>query len=201
MSSRRRSRKKVLSSADKWKGKQWVDIKPPLYLNDNVIGQTPSTDIEQINGRTIRASVMDMSGSFKDVHKLITFKVTDVKGKVAHTDFFTYELSRDYMRSMVRNHRSRVDGILNVKLTDGTRLRITVFCVTPIRAKHSEKHEIRQIIFRTLQEEISELNIGSFVNRLIDNSLNEAIYEKVEDFFPVKILEISKIKVLKIVER
>jgi small subunit ribosomal protein S3Ae len=197
VSTRRRSRKKALSSADKWKGKSWVEVKAPLYVNDSVIGKTCATDINKITGRTLKTSLMDLSGSFKDIHKLMTFKLTEIKGAMAHTEFYEYELSRDYMRSMVRNHRSRIDGIVNLKLTDGSRVRVTVFSVTPMRAKASDKHEIRQIIFRTLLEETKDLNLASFVNKIIDNSLNASIYEAVENYFPLKILEIAKIKVIK----
>ncbi len=204
MSARRgatRKKKKVLSSVEKWRNKIWVEIKTPLYIDDKVLGETPASSEESIIGRTIKVDLMTLNGSFKDIHKLITFKVSELKGNVAHTEFFQYELSRDYLRSQIRNHRSRIDGIFNITLKDKSKLRITLTCVTMIRAKTSEKKEIRKIMYETLMEMIQDLTFEAFVSNLIENKFAETIQQKVEEFFPTKIMEVNKVKVLKLPER
>ncbi len=203
MSARRgatRRKKKVMSSVEKWRNKIWVEIKTPLYIDDKVIGETPSSSEENIIGRTVKIDLMTLTANFKDMNKLITFKVVDLKGNVAHTEFFRYELSRDFIRSQVRNHRSRIDGIYNLTLKDKSKLRITLTCVTPIRAKTSEQKVIRKIMSDSLMELVEDLTFQSFVTNLLQNKFAEQIQEKVEEFFPVKVFEVNKVKVLKFPE-
>ncbi|RMG28056.1 MAG: hypothetical protein D6732_19270 [Methanobacteriota archaeon] len=203
MSARRgatRRKKKVMSSIEKWRNKIWVEIKTPLYIDDKVIGETPSSSEESIIGRTVKIDLMTLTANFKDMNKLITFKIVDLKGNVAHTEFFRYELSRDFIRSQVRNHRSRIDGIYNLTLKDKSKLRITLTCVTPIRVKTSEQKVIRKIMQETLMELVGDLTFQSFVTNLLQNKFAEQIQEKVEEYFPVKVFEVNKVKVLKFPE-
>ncbi len=200
MSARRRSKskRKVLSSTDKWKNKVWVELKAPMYIGDQVIGHTPAAEPEMAIGRTVKVQQPKLTGNFKDFQKIVTLKVSEVNGTIGQTDFIGYELSRENMRSVVRNHRSRIDGIYNIKFTDDTRIRMTVFCVTPIRAKTSEKKIIRKIISEAVDEAVKDLTFPAFVNKVLDGSIVEYVKEKVVDYFPVKTLEISKIKVLRL---
>lgn len=187
-----------MSGLDKWKNKMWVKIKMPTYIDDIEIGETMASEAENTIGRTIKMSVMDYTNNFKDMNKRLIFKIIDVKGTAAVTEFKEFSLSRDYVRSLVRNHRSRIDGIFNVKLKDDAKVRITVFCITPIRAKASEQKEIRQVITKTLYEQVEDLNFQTFVNKIINEEFNEAMNTAVEEIFPTKTLEIAKVKVIRL---
>ena len=199
MSARRRSKskRKVLSSTEKWKNKVWVEIRSPPYITDKVIGHTPAADPEMVIGRTVKVQQPKLTGNFKDFQKIVTLQVKEVNGTIGQSDVIGYELSRENMRSMVRNHRSRIDGIYNIKFNDDTRIRMTVFCVTPVRAKSSEKKVIRSIISEAVDVATADLSFPAFINKVLDGSIVEQVREKVAEYFPTKTLEISKIKVLK----
>ena len=195
---RGKQRKKVMSGAEKWKNKIWLETKSPTYLNNIVIGHSPTSSVENAIGRTIKLAVNDLTQNFKDMHKLVTFKIDKINGTSATTQLFRYELSQDYMRSMIRNHRSRIDGLFNIKLTDESRLRINVFCVTSSRVKGSIKKEIRLIMKNILDEIIKESNFQHFSTILIEGEINQKIKEAIEAKHSIKVLEVSKVKILSI---
>ena len=178
----------------------WYELKSPDYVGDYSLGHSPVTDATQMLGRTIKTSLMDLTNDFKDLNYHLTFKVTNVTGKRAKTEFFGQALSRDFRRSQIRNHRSQVDGIFNITLKDKSRIRISTFVVTPIRAAHNVKKEVRAAIKQEIEEILSELSFPAFVNKLITYELRDELLPVAAEIFPIKILEISKVKVLRLPE-
>ncbi len=200
MSSRRgtsRRKKKSISSTDKWKGKVWTEIKAPLYIDDKVIGETPATSEEFIIGRTVITDLMFFSNKFEHATKLLKFKIKEIKGNVAHTDLFQYELSRDFMRSQVRNHRSRIDGIYNINFKDGSKVRITIFCITPQRIRTSEKKDLRKIMSELLLKSLNDLTFSAFTTKLLNDEFISEVLEELQNHYDIKMLEVSKVKVLR----
>ncbi|MHA2248880.1 MAG: 30S ribosomal protein S3ae [Candidatus Kariarchaeaceae archaeon] len=199
MSSRRspgrRRRKKATDAADKWKNKIWLKIKTPDYIDEKELGETLTSDVDIVVGRTVKISLMDLTGSFKDLNYQLIFKVSEVTGNVARTEFFGQELSRDFRRSQIRNHRSQVEGIYNLKLADESKVRVKTFVVTPVRAAASIKKEIRDMVREKLEELCSELTFAAFVNKLLSYELTHELLPVAQDVFPIKILEIAKVKV------
>lgn len=194
----RRRRRGPDSSVEKWKNKQWLDIKTPEYMDDKSLGVTPTSDEDEVIGRTVKISLMDLTGSFKDLNYQLTFKISEVAGRVARTEFHQQELSRDFRRSQIRNHRSQVEGIFNIKLNDGSRIRIKMFVVTPMRVHTTTKKLIRAAMHQKLEEVVSELSFPAFVNKLIAYEITKEVQPVVEEVFPLKILEVSKVKVLRL---
>ncbi|MHA2032727.1 MAG: hypothetical protein ACW99A_09940 [Candidatus Kariarchaeaceae archaeon] len=194
----RRRRRGPDSSVEKWKNKQWLEIKTPEYMDDKVLGETPASDVDDVLGRTVQISLMDITGSFKDLNYHLTFKVNEVAGRVAKTEFHQQQLSRDFRRSQIRNHRSQVEGIFNIKLSDESKIRIKMFVVTPMRIHTSIKKEIRAVMNQKLEELVSELSFPAFVNKLITYEITKEVKPVVEEVFPVKILEVSKVKVIRL---
>jgi len=200
MSARRRRRRVLSSGAEKWRNKKWLDLRAPDYIGDESIGQTPASDISQIIGRTINLSLMDLTNNFNDLNYYLKFKVTKISGNRAKTEFIGQALNRDYRRSQIRNHRSQIEGVFNLNLNDGSRVRITAFAVTFSRAAHNTKKEIRKAMRESITEIVTQLNFPAFVNKVISYELRDELFEPANEIFPVKLLEVSKVKVLRLPE-
>ncbi len=175
-------------------------MRAPDYIGDESLGQTPSTNISSVLGRSFKMSLMDITNRFDDLNYGLKFRVTGITGNRASTEFVGQELNRDFKRSQIRNHRSQVEGIFNLTLKDGSRLRITAFAVTFNRAAHNTKKEIRKAIRETLFEYVEDITFPALVNSLVNYELRSLLYEPANDVFPIKILEISKVKVLRLPE-
>lgn len=200
MSARRRRRRAAGTSVDKWRNKYWLDVQVPDYIGDDSLGMTPASDLNQVIGRTVKISLMDLTDQFNDLNYHLTFKITKITGNKARTEFYGQTLSRDYRRSQIRNHRSQVDGVFNLSLSDDSRVRVTTFVVTPIRAPHNTKKEIRKAVREQIEQLCSELTFPAFVNKLISYELRDEILPAAEEVFPIKLLEIAKVKVVRLPE-
>ncbi|MCH8906293.1 MAG: 30S ribosomal protein S3ae [Candidatus Heimdallarchaeota archaeon] len=196
-SSGRRRRKSADSGAEKWKNKIWLNVKTPDYIDEKSLGETPTSNTDTAIGRTIKTTLMDLTGSFKDLNYQLTFKISEINGTQAKTEFYEHELSRDFRRSQIRNHRSQIEGIFNLKLTDGAKIRVKMFVVTPMRAHSSVKKAIRETMEKRLLELATELSFPAFVNKLISYELRDELIPLVEAIYPIKLLEVSKVKVLR----
>ncbi len=198
MSRRSRGRRGSSGVQDKWKLKQWFTIVTPPYLEEKQVGTTPAIEPEQAIGRTVRIGLMDITGNIQDINTLIKLKIIRIDGNIARTEFYGYELSRDFIRAQVRNHRSRVDTIQDLKLKDGAHVRIRIFCITPTRANTSQEDKIRKLMAAKIQEMSKEWTFEGFVLALIKGEIRKELREVVKKIYPVKILDVEKVKVLRL---
>lgn len=196
----RRRKKRATDAADKWKNKIWLDIKTPEYIDEKILGTTPTSKEDSAIGRTIKISLMDLTNSFKDLNYQLIFRISEVTGNVARTEFDGQELSRDFKRSQIRNHRSQVEGIFNLRLSDNAKIRVKTFLVTPKRAHSSIKKAMRESIHQKMEEICSNLTFAAFVNKLITYEFTQEILPVVEAIYPIKIFEIAKVKVIRLPE-
>ena len=126
MSTRRKRRRVVNSGVEKWRNKKWLELKAPDYMGDQSLGQTPTSELGQVIGRTIDMSLMDITEKFSDLNYQVKFKVTKNVGNRAHTEFIGQSLNRGG-RSQIRNHRSKSKDIQMIFLAQD---RITAFAIT-----------------------------------------------------------------------
>lgn len=196
--SRRVRRRRTAGSVDRWKNKVWADIRAPVYIDDKSLGRTPANDIEGVIGRSIKITLMDLTNNYKDLNYHLTFKVSAVDGHLARTEFHEYELSRDFKRAQIRNHRSKIEGIFNLRLNDGAKVRMTTFVVTPKRAAQSVKKQMRQDMHVFLEEKLAGMSFPAFVDELLNGTIKSELYPVAEDNFSIKILDVAKVKVIRL---
>ncbi len=201
MSRRGRGRRGSSGVTDKWKLKQWFTIVSPPYLEEKQVGTTPAIEPEHVIGRTVRIGLMDLTGNIQDMNAIIKLRIVRIDGNIARTEFYGYELSRDFVRAQVRNHRSRVDTIQDLKFSDGAVVRLRIFCVTPTRANTSQEDAIRKLMAAKIQEMAKEWTFESFVLAVINGEIRKELRSEIKKIYPVKILDVEKVKVLKLPEK
>ncbi|MEA2070095.1 MAG: 30S ribosomal protein S3ae, partial [Asgard group archaeon] len=177
---------------DKFSLKSWYVIHTPEMFGTKPITETPAADPEMVVGRTITQSVMDVTGDYKKIHVKLTFKVNDVKGENAYTKFKGHEYTRDYIRSMIRRRRTRIDGIFNIITKDKAKIRISIIALTPFRCKASHEKGIRKIMQDLSKKRAKRQTYEKFVNDLISGRLATAIYKKARKVHPIQNVDVWK---------
>jgi small subunit ribosomal protein S3Ae len=188
------SSKKRKRVRDKWRGKDWYFIVSPSYFGGAELGSVPSDDAEKLVGRTLDATLYDLTNDFSHHYLKLYFQVTGVDGKTAQTIFKGHEYSRDYLRSLVRRKTTRIEAIISATTKDGYRLRLGICAFTLVRIKTSQEKAIRDIMQRIAQEKASTLTFDQFVQEMVLQKIASDIYNKAKKIAPLRHVGIRKSK-------
>lgn len=189
MSSKRTTR-------DKWAAKKWVKVLAPRVFGFAEIALIPANEYENVLGRTVEVSFYDITKDISQLHIKLKFQIVKVENGVAYTQLKLMELTRDYIRSLVRRGTSRIDAIIDVVTSDGVGLRVMGMAVTTSRVKTSQKRAIRKIMFQIISEKAKQLDFDTFVQQAVLGNMAAEIEVHARKVYPLKKAEIRKIKVL-----
>lgn len=183
---------------DKWKLKKWFTILAPKIFGEVVLGSTPAYDSNQALGRRVETTLYDLTGDYSLVYVHLYFKVVSADGDKLVTRFAGHELSRDYIRSLVRRKSSKIDAITDVTTKDGYTIRVKGLALTTYRAHVSQKTEIRKIIWDILSKKASESSFDEFVQDVVFGKLSNDIFQQAKKIYPLRKVEVEKTKVIKV---
>jgi small subunit ribosomal protein S3Ae len=180
---------------EKWKGKEWFQIKAPEYFKNVVIGETPTFDNKLVKGRVVEASLIELTNDPGKYYIKFFFKVTDLDANVANTKFHGHVCTKDYIARIVQVRTSRIDTNNIVELKDG-KLRIKGIAITNRRVKVSLKSDIRKAVIVAIKEEVGKLTTKDFIKAMIEGKLQNEIKKDLTKLYPVRFFEFRKTEVI-----
>jgi small subunit ribosomal protein S3Ae len=182
---------------DKWRTKTWYMVTAPPYFGNTELGSVPAGETEKLIGRTIDATLYDVTGDFSHQYLKMYFQINEVDGKTAHTIFKGHEYSRDYLRSLVRRRTTKVDGLFNVITKDGYNLRVAISAFTLSRVKTSQEKIMRTIMTRIIKEKAAALTIDQFAQEMVLGKIASDIYNEAKKIAPLRHVGIRGSKLVK----
>lgn len=201
MSKAKRSRSRG-RAVDKWALKTLYTIHSPEDLDFGastkgmLIGETVASDPDLVIGRILEVPLSDLTQKFSLIYVKLLFKVVSVTGTAVKTKFVGHSYAHDYVRSLVKRRRTRIDWIGNVQTKDGIDIRITATALTLRRAKSSRKHAIRVLTEKMIHKMASEMEFQAFVAHMLRGDMNAELYEACRKIYPLAQVEIQKSKIL-----
>ncbi|MFB6125093.1 MAG: 30S ribosomal protein S3ae [Halanaeroarchaeum sp.] len=172
--------------------KRWYTVLAPEQFDRAELGETPADEPEQVLGRTIEATLADLSEDAGENNVKLTFKVTDVGSDSAYTEFVEHQLTRDYERSLVRRGSSKVKAVLTVRTSDDYRVQIQPVAFTTKVADRSQKEAIRQTMMDLVQEAADERTFEGLIDSIVQGRLSSAIYNEAKTIYPLRRVEVAK---------
>jgi len=176
--------------------KEWYDISSPAYFGGKMIASVPASSAENMIGRTIEATLYDITGDFSQQHVKLYFQVTRLKGTDAETIFKGHEYTGDYLRSLVRRGNTRIDSIVNLTTKGGYNLRASVVAFSVLRVRKSQILSVRKIMRRILHEKAETLFFDQFVQEAVLGKIASDIYNEAKKIIPLRHTGIRKSKLL-----
>jgi small subunit ribosomal protein S3Ae len=178
-----------------WKAKSWYKVYTPDSLGKAYIGDTIANDPENVVGRIMQTTLGEIINDYARQNVKMKFRVENVTGDAAYTEFIGHELTRDYLRSLVKRRTSRIDCHVPVTTKEGKKVDLTVTCYTLTRANLSQTHAIRGLMAQKAQEMAKEGDFNALLNGIVTGEISKEIFKAVKPLFPVRRVEIIKSKV------
>ncbi len=119
-------KKQVGRRVEGWKAKSWFKVHVPDTLGKAYIGDTIANDAESVVGRIMQATLGEILNDYAKQHIKMSLKIANVTGDAAYTEFVGHEVTRDYLRSLVKRRSSRVDCQVPLLTKDGKKVRLTI---------------------------------------------------------------------------
>lgn len=183
-------------AAKKAKSKEWFTIIAPELFERKELGTIAVTEPEQLIGRKISFSIIELINNFNKFYVKFIFKIVKVDGNKAYTDFNGSEVMRDYISRMILKRIRRIDTVQNLQTKDGKKVVVKGIATVSKKVKSSIEKTIRSQIKEALQREISEMTFDDFVINLTSDDLKFNILHQVRKIYPVRNFEIRKTQVI-----
>ncbi|WP_069806795.1 30S ribosomal protein S3ae [Vulcanisaeta thermophila] len=181
----------------KWMIKKWFTVYAPGIFNDVEIGEVPANEPSAIINRTMEITLFDITRDLGHLHIKLRFQINNVEGDKASTVFKGMELTRDYIKSLIRRGSSLIQLIQDVTTRDNALLRITVLAMTPTRCKSSQKRAIRKAFMEELSKMGPKLSFDEFIKAAVFGDVNNQLFTVGKKIYPLRKVEVYKIKVLR----
>ncbi len=175
------------------RGKRWYTVLAPEQFDREELGETVAEEPDQVLGRTIETTLGELGGDAGANNTKLTFKINDVGSDSAYTEFVQHELTRDYLRSLVRRGASKVDASITVLTQDDYRLQVQPVAFTTKKADRSQEAAIRRVMIDLVKEAGTERTFEQFVDSVIEGRLSSAIYGEAKTIYPLRRVEIKKL--------
>jgi small subunit ribosomal protein S3Ae len=190
-------RTKARKVKDKWRSKEWYRILAPDMFNNTQIAETLSDEGEKVLGRVTEVSMQDITGDFSKMHIKLQFKIKEVSGFDAHTQFVGHTLTSDYIRRLTRRKHSKTDGVFDVLTKDKALIRIKPMAVTEKRIQVSQQQAIRGIMGTIISKQAKKSLSSEFIREMLSGNISKSILKACKPIYPLKRVEIRKSEVLR----
>ena len=175
------------------RGKRWYTLLAPEQFDREELGTTFANEPEKVEGRTIDVTLGELTGDAGANNTKLTFKVTEVASDTAYTEFIKHELTRDYLRSLVRRGASKVDANITVLTTDDHRVQLQPAAFTTKKADRSQEQAIRRVMIDIVEEAAKERTYEQLVDSVVEGRLSSAIYGEAKVIYPLRRVEVQKL--------
>ncbi len=184
------------SAARARKAKKWYTVLAPELFGGIPIGSMPADEGWKLLGRVVETTLFDLTGDFTKHYVRLYFQVYKYDDESVYTRFKGHELSRDYVKSIIRRRSSKIAGIVDVTTSDGYVLRVTGLVLTTYNCNANQKRAIRKVVFQTLTEWAQKSTFDDFVKAMVFGDLATELMSRAKKIYPVRKAEIYKSKLL-----
>ena len=182
---------------DKWKSKRWYSIRAPRNpWSFRVIGETLAEEPDMLIGRNFEIMQNELDGDFSKMHVKIRFRVIDVLGADALTEFIGHQMMQDHIRRQIRRDRGKIDDTVDIVTEDGFYVRFKPLILTRERAKSSQKNEIRTIARNIILKTGASSTWVDMQKSVMDGELEARIKEGASKITPIRAAMIRRTQLI-----
>ena len=181
----------------KIKKKKWFLIVAPKIFREAVLGETTVEEPEQMMGKTIEQSLMNLTGDVKKQNVNIKFIVTQVQNNKGVAEIIGYGLVPSFVKRLVRRRGKKIEMSFSCQTADNKWVRVKPLIITKNLAKGTTCSTIRHLIADTLTKYIKRISYDEMINELISYRLQKTLQDRLKKISPVKVCDIRDMHIEK----
>ncbi len=172
--------------------KQWYTVLASDEFDRDELGDTLAEESDQVLGRTLETTLGDLRNDASGNNTKLTFKINEVASDTAYTEFIKHEMTRDYMRSLVRRGSSKIEAYVTVLTADDYRVQIQPVALTTKSADESQEKAVRRTMIDRVENAAAERTFDDLVDSVVEGRLSSAIYTEAKTIYPLRRVEVQK---------
>jgi small subunit ribosomal protein S3Ae len=168
-------------------------------FKDKVITQILGREPEKILKRTVETTLADLTEDFSNLYYQyikIKLQIVRIDGQEAYSKFKGHEITRDYIRSLIRVGTSKVDVFYDLITSDNIHCKIQTLVITAKRISHSKQTEIRKKVIEMYDEKLKNISLDDLVQYMLFGKMATDVLQAAKKIYPIKKVEIMKSKIL-----
>ncbi|MFP4633208.1 MAG: 30S ribosomal protein S3ae [Halobacteriales archaeon] len=173
-------------------GKDWYKILASQEFDRAELGETPADEPENLLGRTVVTTLGEITDDFSENNTKVRFQVSEIGSDAVYTEYTGHELTRDYLRSLVRRGTSKVDDVIFLETSDGYEFEVQPVAFAAKKADDSQEKAIRQRVREMTVEKGEDSTFEEFVDAMASGRLSSALYNEAKEIYPLRRVEIQK---------
>ena len=209
---RKGAKKKV---GERFLKKEWWNIKAPGMFMKRIFTYSPVNQTvgkklasESMKGRVYEANLGDLNTGYEANKKIkLIVEDADGKSKIALTNFYGLECTRDYLCSLIRKWHTLIDLFVDCKTNDGFLMRFFVVAFTSkygytqkkatCYANRSQVKQMRAIMTKIITRVCKASSLKDLVGKILGKELTDEMAKKCKHIFPLENITIRKVKSIK----
>ncbi len=188
--------RKAAKKVDAFRAKNWYQVLAPAEFNRANIGETLADEPDKMKGRIMESTLGDITGDWAKQNIKMLFRIEEIGGNNAYTTFIGHEMTKDYMRSLVKRRTTKVDANLVVTTKDGYKVRLKPLVFTVKRARTSQIESIRKIMLDVVANRGKELTFNELISDVVNGKVSAEIYKATKNIYPLRRAEVAKSEVV-----
>ncbi|MCI4439260.1 hypothetical protein JHC27_05400 [archaeon] len=174
----------------------WLEVTSPSYLGEKPVGNMLVYSEQEAIGRTLEILYSDITEDPSHSYTKIKLRVVEVSGGVAKTSYWGHEVSRDYLRSILRRGSSKVEPIIDATTKDGYLLRLRVTLITREKISSNKSTFIHHLLTDMMKEKVSSMKLHQLVQDMLSGKTESDIFNLAKKHARIKYAGVSKVKIL-----
>jgi small subunit ribosomal protein S3Ae len=160
------------------------------------IGETLADNPDKLKNRIMDVNLQQLTGDFSKMHVKLYFRINNISGSDAHSNFIGHSLTSDYIRRLTRRKRSKMDGIYDTLTKDGFTIRVKPFAVTEKRIQTSQQRSIRMKMKEVIENISKDKLASEFIRDMLSGDLSSKIFRECKPIYPIKRVEIRRSQIM-----
>jgi len=164
----------------------WIEVKSPSYLGEKTVGNILAYSEEDAIGKIVEILQSDITEDPSHAYTKIRLKVVEVSGGSAKTTYWGHEVSRDYLRSILRRGSSKVEPIFDVTTKDGYLLRLRVTLISREKISSNKSTFLYHQLVALMKEKASSMKLHQLVQDMLSGKTESDIFNLAKKHMRVK---------------